>query len=397
MKAEHIKFTEKALLALPVPTKADGAKTYYDIGCKDGLSLIITYGGSKTFYFFMFFQGRPIRVKLGKVGQLSLSDARKRAHSMREMANNGEDPTINRREIQKSITIKDFYYQYYKPRHADVFKKDNSRKSDDVAFRCGLSEIHTSKLISITHEDLLRLQNKLFKNGSPYTVNRAMSLLRHMYNKAMEWGVYPKKFQNPVIGIKKYKEKSRDRFMDGDEIKRFFTALAEDPNETFRNYVLLSLFLGQRRSNILAMRWSDIDFHNGLVYFPETKNGESLRIPLTTQAIRLLSDIRIKNHSEWVLPSTTSASGHYEEPKKSWRKLLERAGIDDLRLHDLRRTLGSYQAIAGSSLHIIGRSLGHKSPMATQVYARLSIDPVRESMQRATDKIVGFINGAANN
>ncbi len=75
---------------------------------------------------------------------------------------------------------------------------------------------------------------------------------------------------------------------------------------------------------------------------------------------------------------------------------MERAGIENLRLHDLRRTLGSYQAIAGSSLHIIGQSLGHKSPMATQVYARLSIDPVRDSMQRATDRMIDFIDNGSD-
>lgn len=392
MKTERINFTEKTIGALELPSRADGAKVYYDTGSKDGLCLIVSYGGSKTFYFFAFFQGRPIRVKIGKWGHIGLADARKRAHTMREQVNNNEDPSTNRREIQESITVKEFYEQHYKPRHSDIFKKINSRKGDDVSFRHRLADIHNHKLVAVTHEDLSRLQHKLFKNGSAYTANRAMSLIRHMYSKALEWGIYPRQHQNPAIGLKKYKERSRDRFLGGDEIRRFFIALANEENAVFKNYVLLSLLLGQRRSNILAMRWADIDLSNGLVYFAETKNDEPLRVPLTTQAAALLATIQATSRSEWVLPSPTSASGHYEEPKKSWKALLERAGIENLRLHDLRRTLGSYQAIAGSSLHIIGQSLGHKSSAATQVYARLSVDPVRDSIQRATDRIMEFAN-----
>lgn len=78
-----------------------------------------------------------------------------------------------------------------------------------------------------------------------------------------------------------------------------------------------------------------------------------------------------------------------EDPKRPWRELLQSAGIENLRLHDLRRTMGSCQAISGTSLHIIRKSLGHKSTSTTQVYARLTADPVRESMQKATDRMMG--------
>ena len=89
-----------------------------------------------------------------------------------------------------------------------------------------------------------------------------------------------------------------------------------------------------------------------------------------------------------VLPSVKSKSGHLEDPKRPWRELLHRAGIENTCLHDLRRTMGSYKAISGTSLHIIGKSLGHKSTSATQVYARLTADPIRESMQKAIDRMV---------
>lgn len=85
---------------------------------------------------------------------------------------------------------------------------------------------------------------------------------------------------------------------------------------------------------------------------------------------------------------TRSASGHLTEPKTAWKRIIERAGLEDIRMHDLRRTLGSWQAIAGTSLPIIGRSLGHKSLKATQVYSRLTMQPVIESVDKATSAML---------
>ncbi len=131
------------------------------------------------------------------------------------------------------------------------------------------------------------------------------------------------------------------------------------------------------------MRWDEIDFKRKIWRIPETKNGEPLEIPLVQDVLILLKRRKKEIKSEWVFPSTTSKSGHLEEPKRMWKRLLKNSGIKDLRIHDIRRTLGSYQAIGGSSLTIIGKSLGHKSQQATQVYSRLNDSPVRASMEKA--------------
>lgn len=122
-----------------------------------------------------------------------------------------------------------------------------------------------------------------------------------------------------------------------------------------------------------------------------TKKGESLTCPLTDKAIELLKQMKETAISDWVFPSKTSATGHFVEPKKAWKNLLKRAGIEDLRIHDLRRTLGSYQAINGSSLQIIGRSLGHKTIQATQIYARLINEPIRNSTNGAIDRMMSYV------
>jgi len=128
---------------------------------------------------------------------------------------------------------------------------------------------------------------------------------------------------------------------------------------------------------------NQIDFDLNLWYIPITKNKESQTLPLTELAKRLLEDRHERRKSdEWVFPSV-SASGHVVEPKAGWRKFLKDAGLKDLRMHDLRRTLGSYMAMNNQSLQIIGKVLGHKSATATQIYSRLSSDPLKQAMEAA--------------
>jgi integrase len=135
------------------------------------------------------------------------------------------------------------------------------------------------------------------------------------------------------------------------------------------------------------MKWNHVDLNLKLWIIPgdETKNEEPMVVPLLDQAVEVLSRRKKGRISIFVFPSPrTSKTGHYTEPKKGWKNLLKRANLSpDCRLHDIRRTMGSWQAITGSSTKIIGASLGHKSEQATAHYAHLTIDPVRKSMERA--------------
>jgi integrase len=220
-------------------------------------------------------------------------------------------------------------------------------------------------------------------NISGTTANRALTLLSTVFNHMLP------DIPNPCKGIKKFKEQSRDRFLQPEELKRFFDALkSPGTSDTLRSYILLSLFTGARRSNVMAMKWNCIDLKQKIwtIHGPETKNLEPLSVPLVDQAIEILKDIKKSANSIFVFPGT-GKTGHLVEPKKAWRTLIAIAGLSDIRLHDLRRTLGSYQTIGGTSLTIVGKTLGHKSTQATQVYARLNLDPVRKSMEEAVNKM----------
>ncbi len=161
-----------------------------------------------------------------------------------------------------------------------------------------------------------------------------------------------------------------------------------EPNDTVRDYIYVSLFTGARKSNVLAMRWEDINFERREWLIPETKNGEPLRVHLVEKVLDILERRReAYGEQEWVFKGS-GKTGHLVEPQAGWKRILRRANIKDLRLHDLRRTLGSWQAATGANSFMIGRTLGHKNQQSTAVYARLNIDPVRDSVEKATQAML---------
>ena len=175
--------------------------------------------------------------------------------------------------------------------------------------------------------------------------------------------------------------------MNGDELQRFFQSLAEEPNETIRDYVLISLLTGARKSNVCSMKWDDINFDRAEWRIKETKNGTPQTVALSPEALEVLINRKPSDRSVFVFPGSGKQM-HLVEPKKGWKRILERAKIEDLRIHDLRRTLGSWQAKTGASLAIIGKSLNHKNQNTTAIYARLDLDPVRDAVNTATSAML---------
>src|SRR5262249_52645918 len=157
------------------------------------------------------------------------------------------------------------------------------------------------------------------------------------------------------------------------ELPKFFAALAEEPNTLIRDFILIAILTGARRSNVQAMAWDDVNLVGGTWTIPQTKTGDPLTVHLPPPAGKILTTrFANRDSSPFVFPGW-GKTGHLMEPKTAWKNILDRAGINDLRVHDLRRTLGSWQAAGGASLPIIGKSLGHKNQRTTQIYARLNL------------------------
>ncbi|MBF0263269.1 MAG: site-specific integrase [Magnetococcales bacterium] len=198
---------------------------------------------------------------------------------------------------------------------------------------------------------------------------------------------------NPTHGIRRFKEISRDRFLSEEEIQRLLIALQSE-TPSMRILFMLALLTGARKRNLMAMRWEEIDFARETWRIEVTKNGQPLTVPLVPQAVRLLRELQETQCGEaWVFPSSRAQSGHRSDLESAWCRIRARAKVAGVRIHDLRRICGSYQAMTGASLPIIGRSLGHLSQRTTGIYARLDEAPVRESMCRGAERMFG--NGHA--
>jgi integrase len=385
-KENKINFTKTSLSNLPLPT--DGKVGYYYDKQVNGLGIMIFISGTKTFFLYRRVQGRPDKIKLGRFPEMSVEHARKKAYSIIGEIDKGIDPKAEKQKVTKDISFSELFTEFME-KHSKLHKR--TWKDDEDKFRLYYSHFANRKISLITKADIIQLQTSISKNSGICTSNRALTLLSTVFTKAINWGW---EGTNPCLGIKKFKEKSRDRFIQNDETVSFFKALDAEINEMFKDFFYILLLTGARKSNVQSMNWNDISFERAVWVIKETKNGEAMTVPLIPQAIGILEKRHKDRLSDWVFPSATSKSGHIEEPKKPWKRVLERAGIKDLRIHDLRRTLGSWQAAIGANSYIIGKSLGHKTQAATAIYARLNLDPVRASVGKAVDAI--FVSAGKN-
>lgn len=369
-----IKFSKTEFSKISAP--ATGCKKFHDTDVK-GLVLYV-YASSQTFYVYKFVDGKPARIKLGNFPDMSVEQARTQAIQVLSSISKGESVKPNHISKKTEYLLKDLvekYIEEYARHHCTTWLE--SKKNFSRYFPNWL----TISATAISLADVQQRLNEIGKERGHHTANRAYDDLRAVYSWATKYGYF--KAANPCTGVTKFKTRSRERFIRPDEFERFLNGLKTETNIYFRDYVYLSLFTGARQGNILAMRWQDINFDLGLWQIPITKNKESQTLPLTSLALEVLQSRFEQRTSEiWIFPSD-GATGHIVEPKNAWRKLMARTALEDLRMHDLRRTLGSYMAMNNQSLQIIGKVLGHKSPTATQIYSRLSADPLKDAMEAA--------------
>ncbi len=392
MGNNKLNFTKPALERLPIPLKDEPRKIYRDTH-SNGLMLMITYGGSKTFYYCYRYGKHKKLIKIGGFSYIEIEDAREKAFLFYKAVKNGKKPLEQINQNKQIPTLNDFFNNYYMPAYAQLFKKTTTCTRNIQTFNNYCDPIKHIKLIDITKGELSLLHKQIGGSNGKYAANKCIRMLHHIFNIAIDKNYL---VINPATGIKLFPEQSRDRFLQPTELQLFFDTLQNMQNSQMKHLIFLLLFTGQRKSNICSLKWEQIDFYNKSLYLPDTKNKTPQTIPLTKQALSLLSEIKngITLKSPFIFPSPRSHSGHVTEPKKYWDQLLRKTGLKNLRIHDLRRTMGSYQAITGSSLQIIGKSLGHKSIQSTTIYARLNLDPVRDSMQRATDEMQNYIKNS---
>ncbi len=375
-KTNRFRFTKKDIEALPTRERQ------YQVADTEirGLFLMVNPGGAKTFCRYGRLNGKPRRIRIGPFPEISVSRARQKCAAINGNLAEGNAPKAPSRG---GLTFGEMWVQYW-DEHALIKKVESSRKHDLWQWKKLLQPAwELRKASDIKKSDVLELQGRVAKVNGKVTANRCLSLVKKVFNHAIE---AERLELNPAARVKKYSERSRERFLQGDELPRFFKSLEEFDNRDVADYVRMALFTGARQTNVLSMRWEDIDFSTAVWTIPKTKSGASLRLPLVGPAMEILE--RRRNRSKYVFASH-GKTGYMTRPGKAWERLLENAEIEKLTMHDLRRSLGSYQAAAGVSELVIGKTLGHAAgSRATSVYARLNLDPVRNAVELATDAML---------
>lgn len=215
----------------------------------------------------------------------------------------------------------------------------------------------------------------------PGHANKALTLLRSLYNWALDLELI--EGANPTLRIRRFAMPPRDRFLTLEELHRVMTGLPHLPPKP-RAYLLMLLFTGARRGEACHIRWADIDEQTRLWKKPKTKNGTSQFIPLPSQVMSALETL--PRRSEWVFPGQGGRAWSGGTAEKEWGTIRRRWGLDDVTLHDLRRTCASYLAMHGENLPTIQNVLNHRSLNPTSIYARLNTKAVDRALQAQADR-----------
>jgi integrase len=389
-RSERKRLNKRTVEALkPPPANPDGtpAKVLVYDTQTPRLGMVVWSTGGKTWVWVgRGCDGRMLKYKLGKYPEVSPEQARKLAGKVSAGIVNGLDPRQEKWRAKREMLLGELL-EVYLERHARPHKKTWER--DRAIFALHLGRLRSRYLSSLPQGEISTLHIRIGKEHGKYAANRVLALLSKLYSFAATLG-FPG--PNPARGIQRFKERSRDRFLSGDELERFFKALGQE-TALFADFFAVLLLTGVRRGNVQAMRYEQLDLDGATWRIPDTKNDEPLTVHLTGQVVEILRRRLAESAgSPWVFPGK-GRTGHLAEVKSAWGRIVRRAGLADVRPHDLRRTLGSWQAAAGASLPIIGKSLGHRSQAATAVYARLNLDPVRAAVDTAAAAILAAANG----
>jgi integrase len=247
-------------------------------------------------------------------------------------------------------------------------------------------ELGRHAIAAISRADVAALHAKVGRRGK-YEANRVLALVSSMFARAAEWGLLAEGAPNPARGVEPFRERARDRWIRPSEMPRLAQAIAAEPNVYVRAAIWLYLLTGVRKGELLRARWSDVDFERAELRLPETKSGEPHVVPLSSVALRVLSEIPRQAGNPYILPGAKRGT-HLVNIGKNWRRIREAAGCADVRLHDLRRTVGSWLATAGASLHLVGTVLNHADTDTTRIYARLADDAARRALEEHAARLL---------
>ena len=402
--ASRVKLSKRAVDALK---PEDKRYTVWDTETA-GFGVRVSPSGRKSFVFkYRVGGGRSGRVRwglIGPYGALTPDQARKTAQDWAADVANGGDPAGDRMAKRQAPTVSELLDRYLSE-HAKINTKPSSYRNAELLTRNIIRPVlgHI-KAAELTRADVSKLHSA--NAHRPYTANRCLAVLSKACSLAEVWGLRPDG-SNPCRQVQKYTETPRERYLSEAEYSRLSSVLREARSgyleltgpdgwaeavrvnpEAVRAIELL-VYTGARVGEILGLRWDFIDLDAGRASLPDSKTGRKI-LQLPKPAIDILQEIAPDLQGRgYVIRGGTGADAEVPlvNVKSPWGVIRKAAGLEDVRLHDLRHAFASVAVASGMSLPMIGALLGHREASTTQRYAHLADAVQREAAAQVADRI----------
>ena len=337
----------------------------------------------------------PKRMTVGRHDVLHADQARQRAALIIARIKAGEEPMPLplAARVSGGPTVADLAARYLEE-HVEVKLKPNTqRQARGVLHRHILPALGKKPLVAIERAQVVDLQQKLCDR--PVTANRAVKVLSHMYRLGEGWGMVPEGC-DPCRSVEKYPERRRERFLTDAEFARLGRVLDEAVDSASASPIAVAairllMLTGCRKSEILTLRWTDVDLEAGELHLADAKAGpRAVQLPPT--AVRLLEALPRREGCRWVFPGE-NREGRFSGGGLDhvWQTVRTNAELEDVRLHDLRHSFASRALALGETLPVIGKLLGHNDIETTARYAHLAHDSIHEAAERIAGSVAADI------
>jgi integrase len=359
------------------------AKTdFYDTASVTGFVLECRKSGGKTYYLrYSDSHGKLKQIKIGSIQDLSFDQAKRQAKKLRSQVTLGDDPLAQKQDLKSIPSFQQFIDERYLP-YIKGYKRswhcDVSLLNNHLLPRWGkkhLDQIDQRDVIAFFHH--LRHDKGL----APGTCNRVLVLTRYLFNCMLKWKIAGVS-ENPAAGIKPFADAHRERFLTPEETQRLIQALEESQNPQLKYIVALLLLTGMRKRELLDSRWQDLDREHRLWKIPLTKTGKPRHIPLTDGVLRVLELLPRFQDCPYIIPNPETRKP-YVSLYHTWHRARVKAGLAEVRTHDLRHSFASNLINSAQSLYTAGKLLGHTQASTTQRYAHLSQETLMSASELA--------------
>jgi len=365
----------------------------------DGLALRVTKTGHKSFVFRYRFGNKVRRFTIGTFGMVSLAAARREAENLHIKVKKGIDPQAekqanrNRPDPKTVGDLAALFKKKHLPTLRDSTQKSYTARIDSII----LPALKNVPAKELSRMDIIEMLDELvYERGEDVNANRVRAILSSMYSFGVQRGIAE---YNPVKTIKPLgKEKSRDRVYDEDEIKALWKAFEQQPEPSQSIFKML-LLTGQRKGETCRMQWNDIQDRIWTIPKNQTKANRTHHVPLIDKAYEILEKLHpLTGKSAYVFQSTFKKNQPITRLSDAVERVREISGVDDFRMHDLRRTAATYMAESGTERTIIGKVLNHKGLAGdNQVTARYDrydyMKEKRTALNRWAHKLQQIIEG----